>query len=110
MTEVRVSPDLRNATAFIMPLGGVGDAAAVDTLMRARGFLRRRVSESVNLKTMPQFTFRLDPSFAEADHIEALLRRPDVARDLQPDRPDASDGDRSANGHGEAMGGDHRGG
>ena len=115
VTEVRVSPDLRNATAFIMPLGGVGDAAAVDALMRARGFLRRRVSEFVNLKTMPQFTFRLDPLFAEADHIEALLRRPDVARDLHPDpergyQPDASgQDDAQVPAPGELVGDDRRG-
>ncbi len=90
VTEVRVSPDLRNATAFIMPLGGAGDAAAVDALMRARGYLRRRVADSVRLRTMPQFTFLLDPSFDEADHIEALLRQPEVARDLRPDLHDDS--------------------
>ncbi len=88
VTEVRVSPDMRNATAFIMPLGGAGDAAAVDALMRARGYLRRRVADSVRLRTMPQFTFLLDPSFDEADHIEALLRQPEVARDLRPDPRD----------------------
>lgn len=93
VTEVRVSPDLRNATAFIMPLGGGGDAEAVEALMRARSFLRRRIGETVTLRTMPNFTFRLDPSFAEADHIEALLRRPDVARDLAQPDPGFENGD-----------------
>lgn len=83
VTEVRISPDLRNATAFIMPLGGAGDAAAVEALMRARGFLRCRLAEMVRLKVMPALSFRLDASFDEADHIEALLRRPEVARDLR---------------------------
>lgn len=85
VTEVRISPDLRNATAFIMPLGGAADPGAVDALMRARGFLRRRLAEMVRLRVMPALSFRLDGSFDEADHIEALLRRPEVARDLRDD-------------------------
>lgn len=82
VTEVRVSPDLRNATVFIMPLGGAAEAGAVDALVRARGFLRSRVAELVRLRITPAFSFRLDPSFDEAGHIESLLRRPEVARDL----------------------------
>ncbi|MGZ8995227.1 MAG: 30S ribosome-binding factor RbfA [Rhodospirillales bacterium] len=88
VTEVRVSPDLRNATAFIMPLGGAADAAAVEALTRAKGFVRRRVAEMVRLRTMPAFSFRIDESFDEAGHIEALLRRPEVARDLCADAAD----------------------
>jgi ribosome-binding factor A len=82
VTEVRVSPDLRNATAFIMPLGGVADADAVNALTRAKGFIRRRLAEMVRLRITPAFSFRLDASFDEAGHIEELLRRPEVARDL----------------------------
>lgn len=85
VTEVRVSPDLRNATAFIMPLGGSADAAAVEALTRAKGFIRRRLAEMVRLRIMPAFSFHLDASFDEAGHIEALLRRPEVARDLAPE-------------------------
>lgn len=92
VTEVRVSPDLRNATAFIMPLGGGDGAGAVEALMRARGFLRRRIAETVRLKIMPAFAFRLDASFDEAGHIEALLRRPEVARDLAVDEEDGRAG------------------
>jgi ribosome-binding factor A len=84
VTEVRVSPDLRNATAFIMPLGGGddADADAVEALTRAKGFIRRRLAEMVRLRVTPAFSFRLDGSFDEAGHIEDLLRRPEVARDL----------------------------
>ncbi|MDZ3836259.1 MAG: 30S ribosome-binding factor RbfA [Rhodospirillales bacterium] len=85
VTEVRVSPDLRNATAFIMPLGGGADADAVDALTRAKGFIRRRLAEMVRLRITPAFSFRLDASFDEAGHIEELLRRPEVARDLAPE-------------------------
>ncbi len=92
VTEVRVSADLRNATVFFIPLGGSADNSTVNTLMRARGFMRRRLAELVRLRTMPAFTFRLDPSFDEAGHIEELLRRPDVARDLRHGGDDAADG------------------
>jgi len=85
VTEVRVSPDLRNATAFIMPLGGGADDDAVDALTRAKGFIRRRLAEMVRLRITPAFSFRLDASFDEAGHIEELLRRPEVARDLAPE-------------------------
>ena len=74
ISEVRVSPDLRNATAFAAPLGGGDAAATVAALTRARSFLRRRVAESVHLKYVPALTFRADPSFDEATRIDALLR------------------------------------
>ncbi len=102
VTEVRVSPDLRNATAFIMPLGGAAEADAIEALTRARGFIRRRLAEMVRLRITPAFSFRLDASFAEAGHIEALLRRPEVARDLRADEAEgfvqAEDGGGAASG------------
>lgn len=107
VTEVRISPDLRNATVFIMPLGGAAETGAIDALMRARGFLRRRVAEMVRLKIMPAFTFRLDASFDEAGHIEALLRRPEVSRDLHPDEAEERTGPEDAGGA--ASGSDGRG-
>lgn len=85
VTEVRVSADLRNATVFFIPLGGGADDTVVNALMRARGFMRRRLAELVRLRTTPALTFRFDPSFDEAGHIEALLRHPAVARDLAHD-------------------------
>lgn len=109
VTEVRVSPDLRNATAFIMPLGGGADTAAVETLTRAKGFIRRRLSEMVRLKIMPAFSFRLDASFDEAGQIEALLRRPEVARDLAADDGDAEGEAEAAAEHGREHGGREHG-
>lgn len=105
VTEVRVSPDFRNATAFIMPLGGEAEADAIEALTRARGFIRRRLAEMVRLKITPAFSFRRDASFDEAGHIEALLRRPEVARDLRTDDDadlvDAGDAGESDTGSGE---------
>ena len=84
VTEVRVSPDLRQATAFIVPLGGEHEAAVLAALEHARGFLRRRVAETVQLRYVPQVTFRLDRSFDDADRMNRALRDPRVARDLVP--------------------------
>lgn len=87
VTEVRMSPDLRNADAFVIPLGGDDGGAAVAALTRAKPFLRRQVARTVSLKYVPDLFFIADGTFDEAGRIEALLRRPDVARDLGP-RPD----------------------
>ena len=95
VTEVRVSPDLRNALVFVMPLGG-GDAAAVaEALGRAGSFLKREVARSVHLKYVPNLTFEADASFDYAGHIDSLLHEPDVARDLDDGAGDADlrDGD-----------------
>ncbi|MBE0530514.1 MAG: 30S ribosome-binding factor RbfA [Rhodospirillales bacterium] len=92
VTEVKVSHDLRNAIAFVTPLGG-GDAdAVVEALGRAAPFLRRRVAEAVNLKFAPNLSFRIDESFDYAGRIEALLGNPEVARDLT-DGAEPDDGD-----------------
>lgn len=82
VTEVRISPDLRQATVFVMPLGGVAQDAVLAALTRARGFLRRRIAAGVKLKYVPDLTFRIDRSFEEADRIARALRQPQVARDL----------------------------
>ena len=86
VTEVRVSPDLRNATVFVLPLGGGETEAVVTGLTRARPFLRRKVANAVRLKFVPDITFRADTSFDEARRIDILLRDPAVARDLGEDR------------------------
>ncbi len=82
VTEVKASPDLRNAIAFVTPLGGGDAGAVVGALTRAAPFLRRRVAETVNLKFAPNLTFRIDESFDYAGRIDALLGNPQVARDL----------------------------
>jgi len=82
VTEVRATPDLRLATCYIMPLGGEQAEAVMAGLERLAPWLSAQVARRVRLKYAPSLSFRLDPSFDEADRIAALLRRPDVARDL----------------------------
>ncbi|HEV2264179.1 MAG TPA: 30S ribosome-binding factor RbfA [Stellaceae bacterium] len=87
VTEVRVSPDLKNATAFVAPLGGSHAAEVMAGLKRAEGYLRRELARTVKLRYAPALHFALDTSFEHASHIDALLRRPEVARDLDPAKP-----------------------
>jgi len=82
ITEVRMSPDLRHATAFVMPLLG-GDADAVLKALRTHtAYLQSEVARRVNTKYAARLKFLLDESFDEGSHIDALLRDPKVARDL----------------------------
>lgn len=92
VTEVRVSPDLKNATAFVVPLGGRDMDRVVAALNRAVGYVRREIGRKVVLKTVPRIQFAPDTSFAYSSHIEALLHRPDVARDLDPGAGEAGRG------------------
>lgn len=82
ITEVRMSPDLRHATAFVMPLLG-GDAEAVLKALRTNtAYLQSEVARRVNTKYAARLKFLLDESFDEGGHIDTLLRDPKVARDL----------------------------
>ena len=87
VTEVRISPDLKNATVFITPLGG-GDQEAVtavtDGLNRAAPFFRRMIAKQLELRVVPRLKFIPDVSFDKASEMDALMRRADVARDLRP--------------------------
>jgi ribosome-binding factor A len=75
VSEVRVSPDLRNATAFVMPLGGVQDEKKfLQALKRLTPLLRMRMTKRINMKFSPELSFRVDNSFNNASHIEALLQ------------------------------------
>jgi len=82
VSEVRVSPDLRNATVFVMPLGGDPELKITKALNRNSAFIRGEMSKVVHMKYMPRLKFKLDESFDEASHIDALLRDPRVTRDL----------------------------
>jgi ribosome-binding factor A len=86
VTEVRISPDLRNATAFVMPLAGTNATEIIAGLKRSAGFLKGLLARAVPLRNTPDLTFALDSSFEQADRISALLARPEVARDLQGSR------------------------
>jgi ribosome-binding factor A len=80
--EVRMTPDLRLATVFVMALGGKGADTLVATLDRHRKFLRGEVAHRIDLRYAPDLRFRLDDSFDEGERIDSLLRSPDVKRDL----------------------------
>ena len=80
--EVRMSPDLKLATVYVMPMGG-RDADEVSPHSTNKKFLRAEIAHRVNLKFAPDIRFRVDDRFAEAERIDRLLRSPDVARDLK---------------------------
>lgn len=88
--EVRLTPDLRLATVYVMPLGGRDAPTVVAALERNKKFLRGEIARRVNLKFAPEIRFRIDERFDEAERIEKLLRTPEVQRDLKP--KDAEDG------------------
>lgn len=81
--EVRMSPDLRLATAYVMPLGGKGIDTVIAALDRNRKYLRGEVAHRVNLRYAPELRFRLDTSFEEGERVDALLRSPEVRRDVE---------------------------
>jgi len=80
--EVRMSPDLRLATIYVMPLGGQDEKVVLEALDRNARFLRGEIAHRVNLKFAPEIRFRIDERFDEAERIEKLLRTPEVQRDL----------------------------
>lgn len=80
--EVRMSPDLKLATCFVMPLGGGEASEVVKHLEMHKRYLRGEVAKRVNLKFMPELRFKLDTSFEASARIDALLNSPEVARDL----------------------------
>ena len=89
--EVRMSPDLKLATAYVMPLGGRDEDAVLKALDKNKKVLRQEVARRVNLKFAPDLRFLRDESFYEAARIDALLRSERVARDTAKPNPDASD-------------------
>jgi len=82
VTEVRMSPDLRHATAFVIPLLGANAEAVLKALRTNTAFLQSEVARRVNTKYAAKLKFLLDESFDEGSHIDALLRSPKVAPDL----------------------------
>jgi len=86
--EVRMSPDLKLATAYIMPLGGQDERPVIAALERNKKLLRQEVARRVNLKYAPDLRFRRDETFDEAARIDALLRSDKVQRDLDKPDPD----------------------
>jgi ribosome-binding factor A len=86
--EVHMSPDLRLATIYVMPLGGRNAQDVIEALDRNKRYIRGEISRRVNLKFAPDIRFRIDERFDEAERIEKLLRTPQVRRDLANETDD----------------------
>jgi ribosome-binding factor A len=97
VTEVRISPDLKSATAFVMPLGGAHVNEVLAALQRGSGFMRE-----LDLRYVPALRFVLDTTFDHASRIDALLHRPDIERDIVRARERDDDNE----GHGDGKNGD----
>lgn len=85
VAEVRMSPDLKLATAYVMPLGGGDVAPLLEALDRNKRYIRTSIARAVKLKYAPDLRFRADERFDEALHIESLLNSPEVRRDIDGD-------------------------
>jgi ribosome-binding factor A len=83
VSEVRMSPDLKIATAFVAPLGAKDDNAVIDALNQNAKYIRGRVSNALRqMKYMPEFRFKADTSYDNMSKIDDILRSPEVSRDL----------------------------
>ncbi len=89
--EVRMSPDLKLATCYVMPLGGVDERPVLAALDKHKKHLRHEVARRVNLKFAPDLRFRRDETFDEASRIDALLRSERVQADLKKPDPQSDD-------------------
>lgn len=86
--EVTTSPDLRIATAYVLPLGGTGQEDVLQLLARNRGELRRVIGKKVGLKFTPDLRFRIDETFDRLDETRRLFAQDDVRRDVDADDQD----------------------
>jgi ribosome-binding factor A len=91
VTEVRISPDLGHATAFVVPFAGQNKDETLAALNRAAPYFRTRLVHAVELRRAPRISFSLDTSFGYAAHIEELLRAPAVKRDIEAEAAEPPD-------------------
>lgn len=91
--EVRMTPDLKLANAYVMPLGGEGAAEVVEALNRHKRFIRGRIAPGLDLKFAPDLKFFVDDTFDAYGRIDALLKSERVARDLDREGGDRTDDD-----------------
>ena len=82
VSEVRTSPDLKVATAYVLPLGGGNAELVLSALRRARGELRRQLNRQIDLKFSPELRFELDETFDRMDETRAMLSEDRVKRDI----------------------------
>jgi ribosome-binding factor A len=81
--EVRLTPDLRLATIYVIPLGGFDARPVLEALNANKRYIRGELARAVNLKFAPDIRFRLDETFDEAARIDRLLGSPEVRRDIE---------------------------
>jgi ribosome-binding factor A len=91
--EVRMSPDMRLATVYVMPLGGRDVRPVIEALDRNKRFIKGEIARRVNLRYAPDIRFREDETFGEASRIEALLHSERVRRDIEAPRDEEDAGD-----------------
>ena len=101
VTEVQLSPDLKIATAFVMPLGGEDHEGSIAALARNKGELRRVVAKETQLKFAPDLRFRIDRTFDRMDETTRMLNDPRVRRDVEA-ADDGEDGSGDGPGTGDA--------
>lgn len=89
VSRVKMSPDLKHATIYVMPLGGADEPDVLAALDRHKKFLRGELAQTVNLKFAPEVRFRIDDTFDNASRINSLLNSERVKRDLSPPAEDA---------------------
>ena len=82
VSEVRLTPDLRNARIFVTPLGGQDTLVITEALNRAAAFIRKQLGKELEMRYLPRLIFESDDLFDQGERIEELLRSPAVARDL----------------------------
>ena len=82
VTEITISPDLKQATAYVIPLAGVGQDRIMAALRRAASSIQVQLAKQIMLKFTPRLRFVSDNSFDNADHISHILNRPEIVRDL----------------------------
>ncbi|MDZ4790434.1 MAG: 30S ribosome-binding factor RbfA [Hyphomicrobiales bacterium] len=83
VTEVKASPDLRQVTAFVSPLDMTARDKVLAALVRNQKFVRGALAKRIDLRYVPEITFKLDVTLDQAEKVEKILRSPHVARDLQ---------------------------
>ncbi len=75
VTEVNVSPDLKNAKVYIMPLGGENKLEVLDSLNKSNGRIKKLISSNINLRQIPKLQFKIDETFEYAKNIENILQK-----------------------------------
>lgn len=91
VSEVRISPDLKNATVFVLPLGGRNSEAVVQALAGHAAHIRHLVARKVRMRHVPNFRFMLDATFERASVVQRLLADPNVRKDIVPDSAAGAD-------------------